>query len=278
LKFGAEKFSALLRQAPDGLTFQKSFVLSQKDFSGLAGKVEAVSNIIPIIAELENSLEIQTAISELARDLTIDEAAIAGEFNKYLSRQKKYGALSPPSSAPADLSKGKSARAEAEKQLVWALAQRPEALKWVEDMQTRLNKRWEDIRRDDGADGAEAAETAAPCYHMLKEIAGFLLGRTAEEGAAARLSGILPYLSDESRTKVAELLTDTAGLLVDEAKGADIEQLAKDCIRLLEKSFWEQKYDERRKRAAEYERTGDGRFAQELAKSQKIKNEISKLF
>ncbi|MDR3349621.1 MAG: DNA primase [Acidaminococcales bacterium] len=278
LKFGAEKFSALLRQAPDGWAFQKAFVLSQTDFSTLAGKVEAVSNIIPVIAELGNSLETQNAISELARELTIDEAAIAGEFNKYLSRQKKYGALSPRPVPAAQLRKGKGARAEAEKQLIWAIAQRPEAMEWVEDMQTRLSNRWGGIRQEAGAEGEETAGIAAPCYHELKEIAGLLREQPDKEGADERLSGILPYLGDESRAKVAELLTDEAGLLVDEDKGADIGQLAKDCIRLLEKSFWEQKYDEHRKRAAAYESAGDVRLARELGKSQKIKNEIRKLF
>jgi DNA primase len=275
-KFGAEKFSALLRQAADGLVFQKNLVLAQTDFSTLAGKVEVVSNIIPVIAELENSLEAQNAISELARDLTVDEAAIVGELNKYLSRQRKYGAPSPaPAGSPR---KGKSALAEAERQLIWAVAQKPDALKWFDDMRARVLKRIKDIDGESQAPGEEYADTMAACGHTLKEIAGLLAGQATGEGASGRLSGILAFLGDESRAKVAELLTDQAGLLVEEAKGADIEQLAKDCIRQLEKSFWEQKYDERRNLAAEYGRTGDGRLARELAMSQKIKNEISKLF
>ncbi|MFQ9523981.1 MAG: hypothetical protein ACLR2G_11535 [Phascolarctobacterium faecium] len=40
----------------------------------------------------------------------------------------------------------------------------------------------------------------------------------------------------------------------------------------------ERSYEEHRLRADEYERLGDDRFLQELAESQKIKDEIKKLY
>ena len=278
-KFGAEKFSALIRQAPDGLTFQKNFVLSQTDFSSLAGKVEVVANILPIIAELENSIEIQNVISELARDLTIDEAAIAGEFSKYLAGRKKYEAPVPLPGLRIKLRKGKNARAEAEKLLVWVIAQLPDALEWLDQARARLRQRYEEIQQGIGDDDKKGyADSIDSCYAALREIDGLLAERASDGAAVERLAGILPYLSDENKACVAELLTDEAGLLVEEAKGADIGQIAKDCIKHLEKSFWEQKYDEHRKLAAEYERAGDGRLSRELAKSREFKNEIRKLF
>jgi hypothetical protein len=234
--------------------------------------------MLPVIAELENSLEIQSLISGLARELTIDEATIAAELNKYLSGRKKYSAPLFVPSPPGGRYKGRNVRTEAEKQLIWALAQIADAPRLINDLKTRLNGRYADIRQETRTGGDARSQSAALCFPALEEIAGLLPGQAKKTSAGEKLAAILPYLSDEGGAKVAQLLTDGASLLVEEAKGADIGQLAKDCVKQLEKAFWEQKYDEHRKLAAEYERAGDGRFAGELAKSQEIKNEIRKLF
>ena len=56
------------------------------------------------------------------------------------------------------------------------------------------------------------------------------------------------------------------------------EKLVDDCLRQMRRGALERSYEEHRLRADEYERLGDDRFLQELAESQKIKDEIKKLY
>ena len=56
------------------------------------------------------------------------------------------------------------------------------------------------------------------------------------------------------------------------------EQFMEVCLRQLQRSFLEQEYERHRLLADEYERSADSRFMQELLETQRIKDEIKKLY
>lgn len=79
-----------LKQLFPGIEFQMQYVISQNNVSNLAGKVEAVSNILPFLLECKNEIEVAQHIKTLAQRLTIDEGLIMSEYRK-LSRKNDRG-------------------------------------------------------------------------------------------------------------------------------------------------------------------------------------------
>ena len=56
------------------------------------------------------------------------------------------------------------------------------------------------------------------------------------------------------------------------------EQFVEACLRQLQRNYLEQEYERHRLLADEYERSADERFMQELQETQRIKDEIKKLY
>ena len=50
-KHGKDAYLRLIETAVSGIEFQMQYVISQNNVSNLAGKVEAVSNILPFLLE-----------------------------------------------------------------------------------------------------------------------------------------------------------------------------------------------------------------------------------
>ena len=69
-----------------------------------------------------------------------------------------------------------------------------------------------------------------------------------------------------------------ARLLARPLPEGDSEKLLEDCLRQLQRSYLEKEYAKHSQLAQEYERLADERFISELMESQRIKNEIKKLY
>ena len=69
-----------------------------------------------------------------------------------------------------------------------------------------------------------------------------------------------------------------AGIRTRAVPTQDGEQFVKACLRQLQRNFLEQEYEKHRLLADEYERSADERFMQELLETQRIKDEIKKLY
>lgn len=89
-KHGKDAYLRLIETAVSGIEFQMQYVISQNNVSNLAGKVEAVSNILPFLLECKNEIEVAQHIKTLAQRLTIDEGLIMSEYRK-LSRKNDRG-------------------------------------------------------------------------------------------------------------------------------------------------------------------------------------------
>lgn len=97
---------------------------------------------------------------------------------------------------------------------------------------------------------------------MLKQL---------DAGSKSAADKLFTELSNEAATELAQIMTKDLA----EENG---EKLVDDCLRQMRRGALERSYEEHRLRADEYERLGDDRFLQELAESQKIKDEIKKLY
>lgn len=92
-----------------------------------------------------------------------------------------------------------------------------------------------------------------------------------DAGSKSAADKLFTELSNEAATELAQIMTKDLA----EENG---EKLVDDCLRQMRRGALERSYEEHRLRADEYERLGDDRFLQELAESQKIKDEIKKLY
>ena len=243
-RYGKEAFLKVIEAAKEGIDFQIEETILQSDVSNLAGKVEAVSNILPFLLECKSEIEAAEHMRRLAQRLTIDEGLIVEEYRK---ATKKNGARRENVYVPVTDVKKISVRRQAEEQLLAVLLEEP----WLADgcQQVLQLTGWSD---------PSLAQIFAFLQALVEENAFTIdkLNDALDGNAQSVLAGI--------RTKVVPT--------------QDGEQFVDACLRQLQRSFLEQEYERHRLLADEYERSADERFIQELLETQRIKDEIKKLY
>ncbi len=245
-RHGTEAYLELVKNAADGIDFQMRQVIAQNNVSNLAGKVEAVSNILPFLLECKNDIEVAGYIRKLAQLLTIDESLIISEYRKMSRKSGSQGQVPLPvqpkavrAAAPDD---------EAEQQLLNILAKNISLLP---------------VYRDEIAKAGFKSPEHQEIYSSLTGM----LGNMPQDVTAE----LFRVLSPEASTAFAAIMAKNV-------QPGDEEKLIADCIRMMNKSRLEALYEKHRLLADEYERLGDSRFLQELAESQKIKDAIKNLY
>ena len=243
-RYGKEAFLKVIAAAINGIDFQIEETILQGDISNLAGKVDAVSNILPFLLECKNEIEAAEHIRYLAQRLTIDEGLILEEYRK---AAKKGGAQKENVAVPVPTVRKLSARRQAEEQLLAVLLEQPQL----------AEKCLEVVRLIGWSENA------------LAEIYAHLQGM-AEEGVFT-----IDKLNDALEGPAQSIL---AGIRTKTLPTEDGEKFVDDCLRRLRRLYLEQEYEKHRLLADEYERSADDRFMQELVETQRIKDEIKKLY
>lgn len=241
---GKDAFVNVIASALEGIEYQVEETILQNNVTNLAGKVEAVSKIIPFLLECKNEIEAAEHIRKLAQRLTIDEGLIAEEYRKVA---KKSGVQAEAIVERPAVKSTSSAEQQAEEMLLAVLLEHP--------------------------------TLALACQDIVEEV-GFVL---KERGQIFK--HILAYEGEQAINihQLTEVLEDEgasvlAGIVSKNVPEGDIEKIVDDCLRQMKKSFLEKEYEKHRLLADEYERSGDGRFMNELMESQRIKNEIKELY
>ena len=106
-----------------------------------------------------------------------------------------------------------------------------------------------------GAERKTIINSIFAAYNMGKSPAADMLAVSLAEEAANELSNIM----------------------VMESQCSDVARMVDDCLKAIRLAYLKSLYEQHRLRAHELERMGDSNFLQELAESQRIKDEISKL-
>ena len=228
--YGKEAFEQVIQNALEGIDFQIEETILQSDTANLAGKVEAVSNILPFLLECKSEIEAAEHMRRLAQRLTIDEGLIVEEYRKAI---KKGGARKESVYVPVPDVKQFNARRQAEEQLLAVLLEEP----WLaEDCQPVLQQSgWSD--------------------NALAQIYAYLLALHAE--SAFTIDKLNDALDGAAQSALA-------GIRTRAVPTQDGKQFVDDCLRQLQRSFLEQEYEKHRLLADEYERLADERFMQEL--------------
>ena len=243
-KEGQAAFLQLIDVAISGIDYQIKYTLERNDIATLEGKVKTVSNILPFFLECKSDIESGKRIRELAQRLTIDEGLIVSEFRKLRrGNNKNEREFRPPSYV-----KAVSALEQAERLLLYFLVQGKV-----------LDKNILEVLDESGFSGELRVEIYQKCKELLKKDIN---------SVESELFSVL----SEAGTAELEVI-----LQLDIADNMQ-EQLMQDCLKQLKKASLERRYEYHSHLAAELERKGDETFLQELAESQRIKNEIRKFW
>lgn len=244
-RHGKDAYLQLIETAISGIEFQMQYVISQNNVSNLAGKVEAVSNILPFLLECKNEIEVAQHVKTLAQRLTIDEGLIMSEYRK---QSRKNNHTYGQESSWQRQTNALSAEDQAEQLLLYVILK---------------NTNLTFLHREEIEQVGFTSKLRGEIYQgLIKQL------DAGEQGSAEKL---FTELSGEAAAELAQIMTKEVAAEIG-------EKLVDDCLRQMRRGALERRYEEHRLRADEYERLGDSRFLQELAESQKIKNEIKKLY
>ena len=227
----------VLAAAQNGIDFQIDETILQNNIANLAGKVEAVSNILPFLLECQNEIEASEHIRRLAQRLTIDEGLIAEEYRKAARRGGRQQ-TGQPTVIPEEKSAGIGQQAE--ELLLRLLLEQPQLC-------------------DECC--AEVKETG-----FEDAVLAQLFDRLCELGTAYTTDKLNNVLDDAAQTALARILAH-------QLPEGDMDKLMQDCFRQMRRLRLEKEYEKHRLLADEYERSADERFLSELMESQRIKNE-----
>ena len=243
-RYGKEAFLKVVAEAREGIAFQIEETILQSDVSNLAGKVDAVSNILPFLLECKSEIEAAEHMRRVAQRLTIDEGLIVEEYRK---ATKRNGVKRESAYVPVLDVKKISITRQAEEQLLAVLLEEP--------------------------------YLADNCQAVL-QCTGW------SDPVLAQIFAVLQALI-EANTFTIDKLNDAldgagqsalAGIRTRAVPTQNGEQFVEACLRQLQRNYLEQEYEKHRLLADEYERSADERFMQELQETQRIKDEIKKLY
>ena len=243
-RHGKEAFLQVLAQAKEGIDFQIDETILQGDTGNLAGKVDAVSNILPFLLECKSVIEAAEHIRRLAQRLTIDEGLIVEEYRK---AAKKGGARLEPVRGPELRMQETDACRQAGELLLAALLVEPERA-----------DRCTEVVETTGCGSAELQQIFTELCRL-------------EAAGTFTVDKLNDALTGEAQSALARIR-------IKQLPAASGERMVDDCLRQLRRSHLEREYERHRLLADEYERSADERFMQELMETQRIKNEIKKLY
>ena len=241
---GKDAFMQVVAAAQDGIDFQIEETILQGDATNLAGKVEIVSNILPFLLECKSEIEAAEHIRRLAQRLTIDEGLIAEEYRK---AAKKGGAKNEPAAVRLPQREQTNAGQQAEELLLAVLLEQP----------LMTYRCLETISRT-----GFSTPQLAQIFDKLCEL---------QAKDAFTIDKLNDALEDAAQSALA-------GVRTRQIPAGDVDKLVEDYLRQLQRSYWEREYEKHRLLADEYERSSDERFMNELVETQRIKNEIKKLY
>ena len=243
-RYGKEAFLKVVAEAREGIDFQIEETILQSDVSNLAGKVDAVSNILPFLLECKSEIEAAEHMRRVAQRLTIDEGLIVEEYRK---ATKRNGVKRESAYVPVPDVKKISITRQAEEQLLAVLLEEPYL--------------------------AENCQAVLQCTGWSDPV-------------LAQIFAVLQALI-QANTFTIDKLNDAldgagqsalAGIRTRAVPTQNGEQFVEACLRQLQRNYLEQEYEKHRLLADEYERSADERFMQELQETQRIKDEIKKLY
>jgi DNA primase len=247
-KHGRDAFSELVEHSLPFLDYQIAQAFLNVDYSNLEGKVQVVAKAVPALAASDNAVEVNGHIASLAETLAIDESAIRSEVTKFLLHNKKDKnvKMGKNINMVSLTNREDSALNQAERSIIRFMCDDPALVPYIK---ARIST--EDIKEESRRQLVNLAFSTHSNGENAVDWTGSL-----NEAVNNELSHIM----------LMNIQTD------------DITKTIDDCVKTIQITKLKFLYEQHRLRADELERMGDSSYLQELAESQRIKNEINKLY
>lgn len=251
-KHDSSAFQELIASAQPLLNYQLDQALKSDDYTTVQGKIAVVGKLAPILAEAENAVEANAHITRLSQVLSVDESALRTEITKYIVQSKKDKNVKNGKTINIALLYKQPAPAvvQAERQLIRMMC---EDLSLIPYVFSQISP--QEIQ---GVLQQEIINLIFNAYNMEKNI------------TQTDLNTIVNNLSEKANNEFSHIM-------LMEIQLQDVVKSVDDCIKTIRLAHLTTLYEQHRLMADELERMGDSSFLQELAESQRIKHEISKL-
>ncbi|MGM9539322.1 DNA primase [Anaerovibrio sp.] len=246
-KHGADAFRQVVRGAVPMVEFQLQYIVKDMDLNSLESRLQAMARILPVLSGVRNLVQRNAYVARAAQILGVAESELSNELER--QNRGRYGGYQsqPAGSARPVLRRADDALRRAGRVVIRAVWQEPVTLEHFVSM----------VPLDAVPDEVQAA--------VLRQMALFI--RQGE-----RLTDVMQFASLGEQA-VEEL----SRALVEEQGQQDLMELYGDCVKLLRKNYLHGQFELHRLKADRLSREGMSGYLEELALSQKIKNEMDEL-
>lgn len=246
---GPEKLREAIENAPNVLDYMLMTALKQYDDTTLDGKADIVAMLIPVLAQEDNRIVLETFMKKIAAKLQVDENAVRNEFNKYVTahpetRQQQV-VISRSVYQENAAVRGKGKNAVSEENILRFLVEKPEAC-------------------------ARMRELVVPKFFTSTARSGIfekILELQATQGTYT-LADFQPLLTQEESGELARIM------VLPEVPMS--EAVITDYVKRFRLAELQQQYKEYSARAAAYGQQNDPRLVETLAMCKKIQNEMKR--
>lgn len=246
-------FYTLIDQALPLMEYQLQYVLKSTVHNTLEGKLLAVNQLMPLLANITNTVERNEYIIRISNVLGIDEGVIRSDLQRQdLSKNINFTADIPTDNLP-----GLNSRK--------VIPEKKDAL--TRAGRCIIKKIWHEASILDYVLNLIPADEFPNKLHG--EILHYLANTLTKNEQFTDISAA-EQLSDNAYSELSHCL-------VEEFTTDDDNVLIEDCLKLLRRYYLNSDYEKHRLLADELQRNGDNRFLEELKISQQIRMELDNL-
>lgn len=247
-KHGAEAFYALIDKALPLMEFQLQYVLKNVNGNTLEGKLSAINQLMPLLANISNAVERNEYIIRISNVLGIDEGVIRSD----LQRQNSFKNYTETHSAAGSNIR----KAVPDKKDALTLAGR-----------YLIKKSWYEQGVLDYVLSVIPAEEFPNKLHC--EILSYMSKNNQDN---------LAFTDIDAAEKLSEnAYSELSHCLVEETSASDDVQFTEDCLKRLRRYYLNNNYEKHRLLADQLQRSGDSRFLDELKITQQLRTQMDNL-
>ncbi len=233
-----QEFQKLIESAFSFIAFYLFYIKNNFKLNTLEGKLKAIQFILPALASVDNFVELNDYLAQLAALLHVDEVGIRQELARYDKKNNAFLVIKKP------LKSSNDAVLKAARYLIASIWYKPNLLTMI--------------------------------LGALKSVEVFMDARHREIIAFFQDNEHVGWQEELAITKLSEKAFNELSCCLMTNLEAQKEGL-KDCIRVLRREYLNKLYQQHSQKAILLEKNGDNNFENELRQMQLIKQEISTL-
>ena len=247
-KHGAEAFYALIDKALPLMEFQLRYVLKNVDANTLEGKLSAVNQLMPLLANISNAVERNEYIIRISNVLGVDEGVIRSDL------QRQNSAKAYTDTNHANLNNPR---------------------KIVPDKQDALTRAGRCLIKKAWYENGvlDYVLSVVPAQEFPNKLHCEILTYMAQNHQANRACTDIDAAEKLSEAAYSEL----SHCLVEETPADNDIQFTADCLKLLRRHYLSTDYEKHRLLADQLQRSGDSRFIDELKITQHLRTQLDNL-